>query len=45
MILIMFLKDLNFFPTLREIRDELIQAQMHDIEVKSKIWKRHYNFH
>ena len=31
MILIMFQKDIPYFPTLREIRDELIQAQVYEL--------------
>ena len=35
MILIMFQIDLPYFPTLREIRDEIIKAQLHEINVNS----------
>ena len=38
MILIMFQKDISYFPTLKEIRDELILAQIHEIQNNSSLW-------
>ena len=38
MILIMFQKDIAYFPTLREIRDELILAQMKELSDKCANW-------
>ena len=35
MILIMFQKDFSYFPTMKDIRDELIQAQMCEIDKSS----------
>ena len=35
MILIMFTRDISYFPSMKEIRDELIQAQINMIHIKS----------
>ena len=40
MILVMFQKDVRYFPSMREIRDELILAQVHQIHLESKQWNR-----
>ena len=37
-ILVMFEEDYQYFPTLREIRDELIEGQMVKIREKSQEW-------
>lgn len=44
MILIMFQKDLDYLPTLREIRDEIIKAQLHDIQIKKQNWTNQTKF-
>lgn len=38
MILIMFQRDIKYFPSMREIRDGLVEAQIHEIQTKSKNW-------
>ena len=43
-ILIMFEEDYQYFPTLREIRDELIDAQMVELREASKEWTNQVNF-
>lgn len=37
-ILVMLQKDFNYFPSLRELRDELISAQLNEIKIKSLEW-------
>ena len=44
MILVMFQDDYQYFPSLREIRDELIKAQLNEIENESKSWNDDLNF-
>ena len=36
----MFQQDISYFPTMLEIRDELIQAQMFELQTKSLIWNQ-----
>ena len=38
MILIMFQNDTSYFPSIREIQDELIQAQLHEIQKNCQDW-------
>lgn len=38
MILIMFEKDYQYFPTLKEIKDGLIQAQMRQLDYEKDSW-------
>ena len=40
MILIMFQKDISYFPTIREIRDELIAAQLQKLHYDSRTWEK-----
>ena len=40
----MFIKDLSYFPTLREIRDELIKAQIDQVRQYSESWDDDTNF-
>ena len=35
----MFQRDLQYFPTMREIRDELIEAQINQISIKAQDWE------
>ena len=39
MVLIMYQKQPSYFPTLREIRDELIEAQKNEIQTSSHQWQ------
>ena len=34
----MFQEDYQYFPTLREIRDQLVDAQLHEIDKENKNW-------
>ena len=43
-ILILFERDYQYFPSMREIRDELISAQMNEIETSSYSWHQSMNF-
>ena len=44
MILIMFQRDISYFPSLKEIRDELIMAQMDLIKQESRYWNNKTKF-
>ena len=44
MILIMFQRNIPYFPSLREIRDELIQAQINEITLDCKSWQDRMSF-
>lgn len=44
MILVMFQKDISYFPKMREIRDGLVNAQIKKIQDKSKIWGERTQF-
>ena len=44
MILVMLETNFKYFPTLLEIRNELISAQMNQIEIASKEWNNHTQF-
>ena len=39
MILLMFQKDLQYFPSMREIRDQLIEAQINQISIEAEQWQ------
>ena len=40
MILIMFQEDISYFPSMKEIRDELIQAQIKVIQNRCLQWNK-----
>ena len=40
----MFQKEIPFFPTLKEIRDELIQAQLNELQLDSHHWNSKTKF-
>ena len=40
----MFQEDFNFFPTLREIRDQIIKAQINEIQEQSTQWDNSTRF-
>ena len=40
----MYENSVQYFPSLREIRDQLIEAQMHYLSTKSKNWHDKSNF-
>ena len=40
----MFQKEIPYFPTLREIRDELIKAQIYDLQTNKKHWNNKTKF-
>ena len=44
MVLIMFQKQYPYFPSLREIRDELIEGQIDHIRTECKEWNSDYEF-
>ena len=44
MILIMFQKDISYFPSMKEIRDELIEAQINYLYQKSANWNKTSKF-
>ena len=44
MILIMFESDFEYLPTVREIRDGLIEAQMQQLQTKIKFWHNKMRF-
>ena len=44
MILIMFQKDIGYFPTLREIRNELMAAQLDQVKITTQSWKDNWRF-
>ena len=45
LIIIMFQKEIPYFPTLREIRDQLIQAQLHELKQRSQHWDNKTKFY
>ena len=40
----MFQEDYQYFPSLREIRDELVKAQINELEIESQKWTNKMQF-
>ena len=44
MILVMFQSDIQYFPSMEQIRDQLIKAQMKQIDIESRNWCEQINY-
>lgn len=44
MILVMFQNDIQYFPSMEQIRDQLIKAQMKQIDIESRNWCEQINY-
>ena len=44
MVLIMYQQDISYFPTLAEIRDEIVQAQIFELQAQSSTWNNDTKF-